>query len=135
MKQQIYLSDYVAGPEATEKQEHMFTADLDFAILKGYQYITTADGITFYIDSPEHLIEADVTEATLAAAGEAVDSGTEARPESAEDESQADFFGHNIFLIDSIINNTLTQKENITAQQAENMLKLAHTRATLIGCN
>ena len=37
MKQHIYKSEFITGPEATERQDRLFQADLDYAIDQGYE--------------------------------------------------------------------------------------------------
>ena len=53
MKQHIYKSEFIAGPEATERQDRLFKADLDYAIDQGYEYIRMSDGKVFSINSDE----------------------------------------------------------------------------------
>ena len=66
MKQHIYKSEFITGPEATERQDRLFQADLDYAIDQGYEYISMSDGKVFSIDSDEQsLTEVDLTEDEL----------------------------------------------------------------------
>ena len=125
MKKFIYVSEFKVGPEATKKQTMLFHTDLAFAISEGYEYIQPKEGPVFQILGPNEIVEVDVTEEELAAAAELSHSV----PEQVEfDPTDEDYciHCHNLMLIDQIINNTLKQTNNITPQQADTMLKLAH---------
>ena len=125
MKKFIYVSEFKVGPEATKKQTMLFHTDLAFAISEGYEYIQPKEGPVFQILGPNEIVEVDVTEEELAAAAELSHSA----PEQVEfDPTDEDYciHCHNLMLIDQIINNTLKQTNNITPQQADTMLKLAH---------
>ena len=125
MKKFIYVSEFKVGPEATKKQTMLFHTDLAFAISEGYEYIQPKEGPVFQILGPNEIVEVDVTEEELAAAAELSHSA----PEQVEfDPTEDDYciHCHNLMLIAQIINNTLSQKESITSQQADTMLKLAH---------
>ena len=66
MKQHIYKSEFISGPESTERQDRLFKADLDYAIDQGYEYISMSDGKVFSIDSEDNsLTEVDLTEEEL----------------------------------------------------------------------
>lgn len=126
MKKFIYESDFKVGPDATKKQIRLFSADLEYAISEGYEYIQPKEGPVFRIES-EGLISVDITEEELQEANKLRE------PEQVELDPNEDYcvHCHNLMLIDEIINNTLKQTDNITPQQADTMLKLAHLRNTL----
>ena len=125
MKKFIYVSEFKVGPEATKKQTMLFHTDLAFAISEGYEYIQSKEGPVFQILGPNEIVEVDVTEEELAAAAELSHSAPEQVEFDPTDEEYC-IHCHNLMLIDQIINNTLSQKDNITPQQADTMLKLAH---------
>lgn len=125
MKKFIYVSDLKFGPDATKKQTFLFKADLAFAISEGYEYIQPKEGPVFQILGPNELVEVEVTEEELAAAAELSHSAPEQVEFDPTDEEYC-IHCHNLMLIDQIINNTLRQTNNITPQQADTMLKLAH---------
>lgn len=125
MKKFIYVSEFKVGPEATKKQNKLFEADLEFAISEGYEYIQPKKGPVFQILGPNEIVEVDVTEEELAAAAELSHSAPEQVEFDPTDEEYC-IHCHNLMLIDQIINNTLKQTNNITPDQADTMLKLAH---------
>ena len=125
MKKIIYISDFKVGPEASKKQNKLFEADLEFAISEGHRYIKSADERVFKIVSRNNLVEVDVTEEELAAAAELSHSAPEQVEFDPTDEEYC-IHCHNLMLIYQIINNTLRQTNDITPQQADTMLKLAH---------
>lgn len=125
MKRFIYVSDLKFGPDATKKQTFLFKADLEFAISEGYEYIQPKEGPVFQILGPNELVEVEVTEEELAAAAELSHTAPEQVEFDPTDEEYC-IHCHNLMLIDQIINNTLRQTNDITPQQADTMLKLAH---------
>lgn len=125
MKKFIYVSDLKFGPDATKKQTFLFKADLDFAISEGYEYIQLKEGPVFQILGPNEIVEVDVTEEDLVMAAELSQSAPEQIEFDPTDEEYC-IHCHNLMLIDQIINNTLSQTNNITPQQADTMIKLAH---------
>ena len=125
MKKFIYVSDLKFGPDATKKQEFLFKADLEFAISESYKYIQPNDGPVLKIITNNELVEVDVTEEELAAAAELLHSAPEQVEFDPTDEEYC-IHCHNLMLIDQIINNTLRQTKDITPDQADTMLKLAH---------
>ena len=125
MKKFIYVSDLKFGPDATKKQEFLFKADLEFAISEGYKYIQPKDGPVLKIVNNNELVEVDVTEEELVAAAELLHSAPEQVEFDPTDEEYC-IHCHNLMLIDQVINNTLRQTNDITPQQADTMLKLAH---------
>ena len=125
MKKFIYVSEFKVGPEATKKQTMLFHTDLAFAISEGYEYIQPKEGPVFQILGPNEIVEVDITEEELAAAAELSHSAPEQVEFDPTDEEYC-IHCHNLMLIDQIINNTLKQTNNITPQQADTMLKLAH---------
>lgn len=125
MKKFIYVSEFKVGPEATKKQTMLFHTDLAFAISEGYEYIQPKEGPVFQILGPNEIVEVDVTEEELAAAAELSHSAPEQVEFDPTDEEYC-IHCHNLMLIDQIINNTLKQTNDITPQQADTMLKLAH---------
>lgn len=133
MKQFIYQSDFKAGPEATKKQNKLFNADLEFAMDEGYEFIKTSDGVTFQIVDPDNIIEVDVTEEDLQNLDQAMDKLNETVDELLEDSEEICTECHNLMLIDGILNNTLSKKEDITPQQADTMIKLAQLKHLLQG--
>lgn len=129
MKQHIYKSEFIAGPEATERQDRLFKADLDYAIDQGYEYISMSDGKVFSIDSDEQsLTEVDITEAELQ---EFAKIHAELKQVIEDDEEYCKNC-HNLMLIDDIINNTLTSTDDITPQQADTLVKLAQLKHLLV---
>ena len=125
MKKFIYVSEFKVGPESTKKQTMLFHTDLAFAISEGYEYIQPKEGPVFQILGPNEIVEVDVTEEELAAAAELSHSAPKQVEFDPTDEEYC-IHCHNLMLIDQIINNTLRQTNNITPQQADTMLKLAH---------
>ena len=125
MKKFIYVSEFKVGPEATKKQTMLFHTDLAFAISDGYEYIQPKEGPVFQILGPNEIVEVDVTEEELAAAAELSHSAPKQVEFDPTDEEYC-IHCHNLMLIDQIINNTLRQTNNITPDQADTMLKLAH---------
>ena len=125
MKKFIYVSEFKVGPEATKKQTMLFHTDLAFAISEGYEYIQSKEGPVFQILGPNEIVEVDITEEELAADAELSHSSPEQVEFDPTDEEYC-IHCHNLMLIDQIINNTLRQTNNITPDQADTMLKLAH---------
>lgn len=125
MKKFIYVSEFKVGPEATKKQTMLFHTDLAFAISEGYEYIQPKEGPVFQILGPNEIVEVDLTEEELAAAAELSHSAPE-QVEFDPTEEEYCIHCHNLMLIDQIINNTLKQTNDITPEQADTMLKLAH---------
>lgn len=126
MKQHIYKSEFITGPEATERQDRLFAADLDYAISQGYEYISMSDGKVFSIDSDEQsLTEVDITEAEL----------QEIENELDDEEDDYCIDCHNLMMIDKIINNTLRVEEPLTPQQADTLIKLAQLKTLLVNIN
>lgn len=135
MKKHIYESEFKTGPEASVKQQMLFSTDTKYAFSAGYQFIKTSDGLTFQILDAENLIETDITEEMLQSAYAAMEAEPEVLefdPDSVESKDADDLLNHNLFLIQSIINNTLSQKKDITPQQVETMLKLGHLSNMLL---
>lgn len=128
MKKFIYESEFKSGPGATKKQQMLFNADLEYATSEGYEYIQMSTGQVFFIVPGRGIAEVDVTEEQLQA------DAIEAK-EPVEDVIDSNYcvHCHNLMLIDEVINNTLSQKEAITPQQADTMLKLAKLRQMLEG--
>ena len=126
MKQHIYKSEFATGPEATERQDRLFTADLEYAIDKGYDYIQMSNGKVFQI-TEEDLVEVDITEEDLQELEEIAQYNS-----SVADENYCRNC-HNLMLIDGILNNALSSKSDITPQQADTMIKLARLKHLLIG--
>jgi hypothetical protein len=124
MKQHIYKSEFATGPEATERQDRLFTADLEYAIDKGYDYIQMSNGKVFRIIE-DSLIEVDITEEDLQKLEEIAQSNS-----SVADEDYCTNC-HNLMLIDGILNNALSSKSDITPQQADTMYRLAQVKAVL----
>jgi DNA-directed RNA polymerase alpha subunit len=125
MTPKIYVSAFKSGPEATDKQQLHFETDILFAFENGYEVIQDANGLTFEIYSPTYIVECDLEKLTKKYEDiakellEDVDSDVECTNCA------------NIYAIDQIINNTLSQAENITPQQTDTMLKLAQLRLML----
>lgn len=132
MKNFIYKSAFKVGPEATKKHNMLFHTDLAFAISEGYGYIQAEGGPVFQILDADTIVEVDVTEEELQAAAELAHTAPEQVEFDPTDEEYC-IHCHNLMLIDQIINNTLSQKENITPQQADTMLKLAALAKLLNG--
>ena len=140
MKQHIYKSEFITGPDSTLRQDRLFKADLDYAIDQGYNYISMSDGKVFSIDSDEQsLTEVDITEAELQEfakiQAEIKKSIENEMYEDAEDKDEYCKNCHNLMLIDDIINNTLTSTEDITPQQADTLVKLAQLKTLLVNIN
>ena len=130
MKQHIYKSEFIAGPEATERQDRLFKADLDYAIDQGYEYISMSDGKVFSIDVEDNsLTEVDLTEEKLQ---EFAKIHAELKQAVADDNDDYCKNCHNLMLIDDIINNTLTSTDDITPQQADTMYRLAQLKHLLV---
>lgn len=133
MKQHIYKSEFITGPEATERQDRLFQADLDYAIDQGYEYISMSDGKVFSIDSDEQsLTEVDLTEDELQEFAKIHAELKQAvADELDEDDEEYCKNCHNLMLIDDIINNTLSITDDITPQQADTMYRLAQLKHLL----
>ena len=106
----------------------LFATDVKYAFSEGYEFIQDSTGMTFSILADNKLVEVDVTEEELQAAA-AIE-----QDEVVEDLPSEEYCTecHNIMLIDGIINNTLSQTDPITPQQAETMIKLAHLKEMLL---
>lgn len=137
MKQHIYKSEFITGPEATERQDRLFVADLDYAIDQGYEYISMSDGKVFSIDPDgQTLTEVDLTEAELQEFAKIHAELKQAvADELDEDDEEYCKNCHNLMLIDDIINNTLTSTDDITPQQADTLVKLAQLKHLLVNIN
>ena len=137
MKQHIYKSEFITGPEATERQDRLFVADLDYAINQGYEYISMSDGKVFSIDSDEQsLTEVDLTEAELQEFAK-IHAELKQVIENELDDEEDDYCinCHNLMMIDKIINNTLRVEEPLTPQQADTLIKLAQLKTLLVNIN
>ena len=134
MKQHIYKSEFITGPEATERQDRLFKADLDYAIDQGYKYISMSDGKVFSIDSDEQsLTEVDLTEAELQEFAKIHAELKQVIENELDDEEDEEYClnCHNLMMIDKIINNTLRVEEPLTPQQADTLIKLAQLKHLL----
>ena len=134
MKQHIYKSEFITGPEATERQDRLFQADLDYAIDQGYEYISMSDGKVFSIDSDEQsLTEVDLTEDELQEFAK-IHAELKQVIENELDDDEDDYCinCHNLMMIDQIINNTLRVEEPLTPQQADTLIKLAQLKTLLV---
>ena len=133
MKQHIYKSEFIAGPEATERQDRLFTADLDYAIDQGYNYISMSDGKVFSIDVEDNsLTEVDLTEEELQEFAKIhAELKQVIEDELYDEEDEYCKNCHNLMLIDDIIHNTLTSTDDITPQQADTMYRLAQLKHLL----
>ena len=137
MKQHIYKSEFIAGPNATERQDRLFKADLDYAIDQGYNYISMSDGKVFSINVEDNsLTEVDLTEEELQEFAKIQAELKQAVTDEWDDDND-DYCKncHNLMLIDDIINNTLTSTEDITPQQADTLVKLAQLKTLLVNIN
>ena len=137
MKQHIYKSEFITGPEATERQDRLFAADLDYAIDQGYEYISMSDGKVFSIDTEDNsLTEVDLTEEELQEFAKIYADLKQAIEEELDDEED-DYCTncHNLMMIDKIINNTLRVEEPLTPQQADTMYRLAQLKHLLVNIN
>lgn len=134
MKQHIYKSEFISGPEATERQDRLFNADLKYAIDQGYEYISMSDGKVFQINAEENsLTEVDLTEAELQ---EFAKIHAELKQAVADEEDEEYCLNcHNLMMIDKIINNTLRVEEPLTPQQADTLIKLAQLKTLLVNIN
>lgn len=137
MKQHIYKSEFITGPEATERQDRLFVADLKYAVDQGYEYISMSDGKVFSIDPDgQTLTEVDLTEAELQEFAKIHAELKQAvADELDEDDEEYCKNCHNLMLIDDIINNTLTSTDDITPQQADTLVKLAQLKHLLVNIN
>lgn len=137
MKQHIYKSEFISGPEATERQDRLFVADLKYAVDQGYEYISMSDGKVFSIDPDgQRLTEVDLTEAELQEFAKIHAELKQAvADELDEDDEEYCKNCHNLMLIDDIINNTLTSTDDITPQQADTLVKLAQLKHLLVNIN
>ena len=133
MKQHIYKSEFISGPEATERQDRLFVADLKYAVDQGYEYISMSDGKVFSIDSDEQsLTEVDLTEEELQEFAKIHAELKQAIEDELDDEDDYCKNCHNLMLIDDIINNTLTSTDDITPQQADTLYRLAQLKHLLV---
>ena len=133
MKQHIYKSEFITGPEATERQDRLFKADLDYAIDQGYEYISMSDGKVFSIDAEDNsLTEVDLTEEELQEFAK-IYADLKQVIENELDDEEDDYCinCHNLMMIDKIINNTLRVEEPLTPQQADTLIKLAQLKHLL----
>ena len=142
MKQHIYKSEFITGPEATERQDRLFKADLDYAIDQGYNYISMSDGTVFSIDVEDNsLTEVDLTEEELqifaqihADLKQAIEEELTEQEDTGDNEDYS-LDSHNLMMIDKIINNTLRVEEPLTPQQADTLIKLAQLKTLLVNIN
>ena len=142
MKQHIYKSEFITGPEATERQDRLFNADLDYAIDQGYEYISMSDGTVFSIDVEDNsLTEVDLTEEELqifaqihADLKQAIEEELTEQEDTGDNEDYS-LDSHNLMMIDKIINNTLRVEEPLTPQQADTLIKLAQLKTLLVNIN
>ena len=137
MKQHIYKSEFITGPEATERQDRLFAADLKYAIDQGYDYISMSDGKVFSFDSDEQsLTEVDLTEDELQEFAK-IHAELKQVIENELDDEEDDYCinCHNLMMIDTIINNTLRVEEPLTPQQADTLIKLAQLKTLLVNIN
>ena len=135
MKQHIYKSEFISGPESTERQDRLFKADLDYAIDQGYEYISMSDGKVFSIDSEDNsLTEVDLTEEELQEFAKIHAELKQAVTDEWDDDNDDEYCinCHNLMLIDDIINNTLTSTDDITPQQADTLIKLGQLKTLLV---
>lgn len=137
MKQHIYKSEFITGPEATERQDRLFVADLKYAVDQGYEYISMSDGKVFSIDPDgQTLTEVDLTEAELQEFAK-IHAELKQVIENELDDEEDDYCinCHNLMMIDKIINNTLRVEEPLTPQQADTLIKLAQLKTLLVNIN
>ena len=137
MKQHIYKSEFITGPESTERQDRLFKADLDYAIDQEYEYISMSDGKVFSIDSEDNsLTEVDLTEEELQEFAK-IHAEIKQVIENELDDEEDDYCinCHNLMMIDKIINNTLRVEEPLTPQQADTLIKLAQLKTLLVNIN
>lgn len=139
MKKYIYESEFRTGPEATKKQQMLFATDTAYALSEGYEFIKTSDGVTFQLLDSSNLIQVDVTEEMLQSAYAAMEEETFSEPEvmdfdpeAVESTSADELLNHNLFLIQSIINNTLSQEDDIKLSQVKTMIALTHLSNMLL---
>lgn len=125
MSKLIYTSEFKTGPEATKKQQMLFAADTEFALSEGYVYIKASDGFIFQMVDAENLIEVPYTEEQILAAEQDIVEVPKEVEFDPELTNADELLNHNLFLIQSIINNTLSQKEPITISQVKTMTGLA----------
>ena len=138
MKQHIYKSEFITGPEATERQDRLFAADLEYAIDQGYEYISMSDGKVFSINVEDNsLTEVDLTEEELqefakiyADLKQAIEEELTEQEDTGDNEDYS-LDSHNLMMIDKIINNTLRVEEPLTPQQADTMYRLAQLKHLL----
>ena len=138
MKQHIYKSEFLAGPNATERQDRLFKADLDYAIDQGYNYISMSDGKVFSIDVEDNsLTEVDLTEEELQEFAKIQAELKQAVTDEWDDDNDDEYCinCHNLMMIDKIINNTLRVEEPLTPQQADTLIKLAQLKTLLVNIN
>ena len=137
MKQHIYKSEFITGPEATERQDRLFAADLGYAIDQGYEYISMSDGKVFQINAEDNsLTEVDLTEAELQEFAKIHAELKQVIENELDDEEDEYCINcHNLMMIDTIINNTLRVEEPLTPQQADTMYRLAQLKTLLVNIN
>ena len=137
MKQHIYKSEFITGPETTLRQDRLFNADLKYAIDQGYEYISMSDGKVFSIDVEDNsLTEVDLTEEELQIFAQ-IHADLKQAIENELDDEEDDYCinCHNLMMIDKIINNTLRVEEPLTPQQADTMYRLAQLKHLLVNIN
>ena len=136
MKQIIYLSTFQASPDATKRQQMLFATDVSYAISEGYDFIKSSDNMTFQIVDDNELIEVNITEEDLQTGylnQLAQQDGDDC--DDCDDDEDYCIACHNIMLIDGIINNTLSGKQDFTPDKVDTMLKLAHLKTYYTGVN
>ena len=139
MKQHIYKSEFIAGPNATERQDRLFVADLKYAVDQGYEYISMSNGKVFSINVEDNsLTEVDLTEEELqefakiyADLKQAIEEELTEQEDTGDNEDYS-LDSHNLMMIDKIINNTLRVEEPLTPQQADTLIKLAQLKTLLV---
>ena len=133
MKQHIYKSEFITGPETTLKQDRLFNADLKYAIDQGYEYISMSDGKVFQINAVENsLTEVDLTEDELQEFAKIHAELKQVIENELDDEEDEYCINcHNLMMIDKIINNTLRVEEPLTPQQADTLYRLAQIKQVL----
>ncbi len=130
MKKFIYESTFSDAPDASKKQQMLFATDVQYAITEGYDFIESNRGKVFKVSADNELIEVDVTEEALKT--EYLNKLAEQDDDDDDNDDDEDITYNNIGLIDRIINNTLRQEVDLTAEQINSMLKLAHLKTLLM---
>lgn len=134
MNKNIYISEFSDSPKSSKKEQMLLAADVAYAASEGFKFIQTNTGKVFQIVEDNELMEVDLTNIkNIEENMKVLLDDIEELLEAAEDEVK-DYciVCHNLQLIDEIINNTLSNKSDITLQQADTMIKLTQLKIMML---